>query len=427
MSEQLRAAMSRLADESVPAPVPPDTWRRARRARRRDGVLTGLAAVVALTLLAFSATSLVSGLTRPPVASQDAPGALPDQVWVPGPTESALEEGDAFDSVALLSFVSGQRSPAEGDSPQPFVLGATNGEYRYLDLPGLLPAQGAVSADGSTVVWPVSGDDGDVVGQALRVWEPETGAVHDVDLGPGAEPVGQVYVSADGSLATAAQDGAALVVDVATGAVVDRRVQSVPVGWTASDEALLVERARLRAWTESGPVRVLGPWSGEPAPVVPSPAGSYLVPTPDGTGLVVVGGSGERRRLPLPAAGPVRGTAVGWVDDRTVVMANQGGGALGREAGLVTVDVRTGEVDPWVQVPQVLVTDGRLLVTSALAGIPPYEATDPGGTGLVGWPTLALIISLLLVVVAGRALINWRWPDPPEADLSGMHLQQGVG
>lgn len=80
MTDLLRRELQRLGDEARPVSVPPDTWRRGRRARLRDRGLVAGAAALVLALVAGTAWAVLDVGRTPPVDERSTPG-VPDAVW----------------------------------------------------------------------------------------------------------------------------------------------------------------------------------------------------------------------------------------------------------------------------------------------------------------------------------------------------------
>src|SRR5690606_12778140 len=150
LGPQIRTALHRLADDHVPPALPGDLWERGRTPSRRAwDTLTVAAAVVLVALLAS-----VVVLQRPDLLLRpaDAPGdgALPTEVWVPGP----MDGGDPPDlGAAGRASVAGLLS-----DDTVLLVDAVDGEHQMRTLPDLSPLEAsgsalALSPDGTQLAW----------------------------------------------------------------------------------------------------------------------------------------------------------------------------------------------------------------------------------------------------------------------------------
>jgi hypothetical protein len=197
VSAHLRAELDRVAGTAPVADVPAGTWARAQRARRRERAATLAADLAALAVLA-ALVGRLPGRTAPPVASApDAGGAVPAYVWsVPerltmqrsdGSWSSDRVEEDLAIGRAAVAYV------APGGLP--VVVGAGNGAYHLLDLPGFLGASPlgsggevglALSPDGHRLAYAWSGpaprSDAVPMPSGIRVVDLDSGDVRTVHL-----------------------------------------------------------------------------------------------------------------------------------------------------------------------------------------------------------------------------------------------------
>ncbi|WP_296602419.1 hypothetical protein [Nocardioides sp.] len=133
----LHDELQRIADRAPVADVPHDTWRRARRARTRDRALT-LGAVAAVLALIAGAVAWLPDRAEAPVADSSA-AALP-AVLHSVPERFAdynEEEGRWPDDIVSDDLAVGTGVAAwVSHKTLPVVVGATDGRYHLLDLPG---------------------------------------------------------------------------------------------------------------------------------------------------------------------------------------------------------------------------------------------------------------------------------------------------
>ncbi len=140
----LRDLLDELADEQPEPHVPADTWRRARRARRREVAWrTGGVAAALLALTLGSTLALVSPTGPPtlPAAPSGAP-ALPDALHAV-PERLAPRSGNGYTwdrSLAAPSLAVGTTAAVFPVNEGAVVaVSAQDGRYRGLDLPGFDP------------------------------------------------------------------------------------------------------------------------------------------------------------------------------------------------------------------------------------------------------------------------------------------------
>ena len=131
MTGRLREELSRIGDTAPVAHVDPDTWRRARRARTRDRVLVGAAAVAVLALVGGLGGILPSHDSTP-VAGGSAPG-VPDHLYTVPASASAAPEADLAVGTGAAAWMS--------ECCDVVVVGARDGSYHVLHPPGF-PGRG---------------------------------------------------------------------------------------------------------------------------------------------------------------------------------------------------------------------------------------------------------------------------------------------
>lgn len=147
----LHDELQRLADTAPRPYVDPTVWDRGRALRRRDRVVTS-AVVLVMVLIVGGVASFVVGPPRA-IAPADQPvpeGAIPSRIYtkvpddlIKGPDPTYGEVSWA-DEVAEHDLAIGRASAAfaaQGATGSlPVVVGASDGTYHYLDLPGWLGA-----------------------------------------------------------------------------------------------------------------------------------------------------------------------------------------------------------------------------------------------------------------------------------------------
>lgn len=411
MSERLRGALRELGEQVQPARVDERTWSRARRARRRDRAVSGLLAVALLALAVWGGVE-VTRSTEPPVVGSDATGRLPDEVFLPPDHIDVLEEGDAFEPVALVMGGAARGSWWGSTSQVAAVVGAESGSYRLLDLPGLAaPASTgsvSVSDDGTLLAWADLG--------VARTWSAVSGDVATVPVPSGASVSNDPVVSPDASQ-VAVQIEARIstriaVVDVANGDTsLLPRFCPYLLGWSASGEAVLCQGPRtvVALDTESERARRLAPLRTTTVPLRLSPGGRYVLDLGGQSVRVTDLRTREVERLPgtgltglsrdaMTFSNPVRG----WIDRDTAVVADP-------RAGLITVDVTSGRVERLATLPEPTELSGTHPVPVVLAlnalGQPPYDAEEPDwGVDLRPW----WMSAMGLLIVGGLVCLRLR-------------------
>jgi hypothetical protein len=310
MTTHLREELTALADTQTFSPDPA-AWDRGRRARRRDRVVRGAAAMAVVAVVAGSAVLVA----RPdPVGPADDPvrdGAIPSRIPEPdGPVVTDLAFGRA--SVAYVD-----------DFVQPILVSATTGEARYVDLPDFPELvtrdmrrwmRGpwlALSPDGDRLAYPVGTAverDHGVASLSIgfyRVVDLTTGETELVDLPPSSGMPLAMSWTADGQIA----------VDV-FGRPTRRTSETNPpptISWTIDPATGDSRSAPLTG--------VTAPGKGISAPFPTDDTAARAVP------FETADGRDPGRRLPAdlyPSGASV--TPVGWADD-SLLMAQVDGPA----------------------------------------------------------------------------------------------------
>jgi len=286
---ELNQALTGLADESVPARLPPDLWTRGRRRRWR----TVAAAVGAGVVLAAGTALPVMTSTRPSVgAPADRPPAVPAQVYAPFPFQATAQRAPAGPAALLVNGGPGFRGWSYED--------------RSL----------AVGRDGSYRV--IRSVNDQWVGETLL-------------LSPGGR-----YVAAGEDLEAApdlhdtADTWSTSVLDLTTGRVRGYRDVGHPEAWSPDGRHLLTRTQASRA---GGWLKLVDVRSGQSRDVFPlvswSPPPFFVAFSPDGRRLAVqrnmalhvvdltsgthrkIADTGPRQRLAGPGA---------WTSDSRIAM-----------------------------------------------------------------------------------------------------------
>lgn len=359
MTDLLRDHLARIADAAPDLAVPADTWQRGRRARTRARIATATALATALALLGGVAWVSAGGTHRADPAEHATTPGVPSTLWsVPDRLTGAADERgrwpdgletDLAVGPASVAFVAGHAVPV--------VVGADDGAYHLLRLPGLTydgayrqtawsPGRWlALSPDGTRLAWSAPPDQPGPFG--LRVLDLASGTVREVatagrrvDLSITWSPDAQ-WLAWGGS-----DDGAAYVGRV--------HVHD----WDAVETPHPLRGAAV-AVGDDGVVQLIGPrrhlvWDGvdapRPARALPStgPLQEYGAVSPSGRWVALVGTNGTPvvvdadtgQAVDVSDGGSLQSAdALGWVDDTHAVFRAVG---PGRSDGSILV---VGPVD----------------------------------------------------------------------------------
>lgn len=149
MTQQLRDELARIAEHSPAVLIPNDAWSQGRRARARGRTIAMGAAVVLVAAVGGLATSVVGepSLLRPatPVGEPAVPTrieAVPDWlVQFPESPTSEVAWAPELDVVTDLAMGGAAAAFAVGEYGRlPVIVGAMDGRYLPLDLPGFADA-----------------------------------------------------------------------------------------------------------------------------------------------------------------------------------------------------------------------------------------------------------------------------------------------
>lgn len=435
MTGRLQDELARIADAAPVAEVPPDTWARARRVRRRDRGFA-LAAAAAVIALVAGLVSWLPAQLEPSVSGSSAPGLpghlypVPERMWARGADDAWLRD-EVTSDVAVGQAAAAWLTP-EG---LPVVVDATDGRYHLLDLPGfsgnnwitavgLHPPAIALSPDGRRLAysWATFGPDAatEPIPSGVRVLDLESGAIRQIPL-PG-------------------EDGTAV----------------EALGWSVDSRWLAWGGARMGSWTMGG-MGQSEPVAGRIAPAATS--GEEYVPRRvhpfdasvgvDVRGHVSLFGNGaantwdgRHQRVVLldaldGAAGqaPVdaRGRMAVPSQDGHTVLVLEAAGATVRPADVGAPDEASWEVRPlgWV--------GGELLMTTHATAANNAElrmlSVDSERSRLVGTvdgsvvPTLTVALDL---VTADRPTVerpapDWPWSDERRAVMVGLGVAGVLG
>lgn len=423
----LHEQLHRIAETAPVADVPTDTWRRARRARRRDLVVATGTAVVVL-VLALGGLLWLPPRLSPPVADGGARGAaVPNHLYPVPDRFSASTPERGWTSGEVSTDVAVGRAAAAWLTPSglPVVVGATDGSYHLLELPEYLGNDWwsrvaamhsptiALSPDGRRLAytWARFGPRSatEPIPSGIRVVDLGTGRVDTYPL-PGAEGtlVERLVWSPDGSWIGWA--GARLdswtrtSMGGSTGAVgrirlADGNRQELhgngltddSVGIADDGTVAYGDEGRLRFWDGTRTTRAPVATSGQ-LRLAAGPGGRWAVP---GVHTVTVVGGDRVREAPTSTRGATRSVPLGWAGDDVVVLATDGEGSgrlvltrPGGGGGRTVAAVDTGHADS-LSVATDLMTGDRPTVPRPA---PEWPWTAPRWAWVVGVPAAGALL-----------------------------------
>lgn len=349
----LHDELQRIADRAPVADVPPDTWRRGRRARTRDRGLVLGAAVAAIALVAATVAWLPRHVD-PPIAGTDSLG-VPDHLYSVPDRLSGQTPEDGWTSDAVEGDPAIGTAAAAWLTPAglPVLVGAADGDYHLLELPGyagnnwsmhvasLHDPTIALSPDGGRLAysWADLGPDSadEPIPSGLRIVDLHTGEVETFAL-PGEEGtiVTGIAWSPDGrwlgwtgarmaswtEQSMGGSDGAAGRVDLASGARTEIEIGNPDSSSGISDSGVLAigDDARVRFWDGRRMTRA-SMASPTGLPIATGPRRTWAVP---GLNAVTLLDGADVRDLPVEEAPMV--FALGSVGPDLVVSTDRNDG-----------------------------------------------------------------------------------------------------
>ncbi len=467
MTELLKTELQRIGDTAPDVRVPaPDLWRRGRRARLRDRLLTTGAVIAVLALLGGAAWISLGGPDRPPPTDDSSAPGVPGTIWgIPSRVEWDRTSTDVTTGVGSGWTPVGVAAAAYlSDSGQPVVITAHDGAYHVLDdLPDLQPLQAAadvalgehgwmsLSPDGSRLAYawanPAIRDTGAPMPTGINVVDLVTGDIrrNSVLGGEGVAHIGLTWspdgtwVGYVGSRTTSWQQSRRAYRGTVVGRVralthtTSQRDWTGPVAGLAigNDGSLLVSNGSGRLSTWSGSTVSRQPIDDPAEPNL----GAIAVLSSQGTRLVWETTSrthqltyldiatGRVHQVPLdkeryPFGTPVR--PLGWVDDETVVVELteyvSPSGYTGRQVALVSLDPASpsdevlrvvGDEDPLDFSDHSQINFMTVATTLMTADRPTVARPEPD------WPMTTDQRLVLWTIGAGVPLLMllfwWRW------------------
>jgi hypothetical protein len=432
----LRERLSDLADEAPSSLAPGPMWATGRRRHRKQQVGTAVVVTTVVVLLAgLTGLSWSRAHVDVQPATPETQLGLPDHFYVPS---ERLPGTDEVGPIGPLSAV------VHGLERLTAVSGT--GEYAFLDLPGWRPmdeddvsAQASLSADGTRLAYWGSGEPSgepiyDHAIVSVRVYDTVNGDVktYDVPTEHGVQPETLRWAGdtlwfeiwqydapeGDGSRSGRLERTVAWDPERGSSKEWDGRLEKLQLTWaTEWDDALVVMGGQ-------GTVRLFRPEGTENLATVRSPRiseGVFL--DENGTRLAGLrdtdgGSSVTDEQLPVVlgavpeppgTSSPVRMNQVpgmddvglqvlfGWRDQNHLVGFRYGNGA---EAGISSVDVRTGELE-LLSVYDLNVPE---LAADALRG-PVFDAPPPPEPMN---PTVVYGGIAAIVLLGGALLLWWR-------------------
>ena len=458
MSDRLKDQLTRLGDSAPEITLPPDLWRRGRRAFRRTQAMIVLAMV---TLLAGSlaGVGLLWDSTRVPSPADLVPGEMPSAT-APAATRLGVPNriyavpwraGDRLqDDLAVgraaVAFVTRNGIPV--------VVNAADGSYSPLRLPGMTPGDALDRAELTDANWLALSPDGRKLayggagnpfegGYEVRVVDLMSGQVTMIDLpnprtevravswSPNSQWLVGISPRSRGSVSSVTLDLPAVRVNVG-----EARADRIPV--KTHDRALAV--------TDDGVVVILAgtelrTWTPEKQDAIPTPLRVVFGTTAaiSSGGELAVGSSPDRfsydyttprvfaldgevrESFTVPTESPSGDTLfyrpLGWLDSsRALFLVST------EERALLHVIVASRKDNPTAQPPRVMRVDDPQLASFTIA-------TDlMSGVGLTveraepDWPPSALFRLGLVALAVGAGALGLRWAVSHRRRLSSWRM-----
>jgi hypothetical protein len=413
---------------------------RARRVGQLLSSAAALAVVVALIggWLAWDRHRL-SGGQGEPSQGPSAP-AIPSDLYAPAPWTPSLEEGEPFGQVAAFGsadwrphFYSSQRSAI-------YVVSATTGVYRFLDLPGIGDTSPgdtvALSPNGRYVAYsvatptPVTGTPGPA---SIRFWDAETGQVTQVaiDSDRGSSQTGlswspnsnlvafevDRYTGPTGETGEWFSDVAA----VGTAEITLNLVGGPTdfAGWTADSQSA-VWGSQLRSFNVT---------TGKQSTLLSKPLDINVLSwasSPDGN-LWVAGGfnkhvslvnviTGSVRPLRVPPGRVTYNTSVSWIDRDKVAVSTVSDVHGDQHWGVWSVGLDDNRVTPLINCHRLASCTIESFATDLLTQPVRHEAKPDWGND----PRHLFLWTGIAIAMVALALVLWTpiWPVVPQVRTS---------
>jgi hypothetical protein len=435
MTELLKAELQRIGDATPDVRVPaPDLWRRGRRARLRDRLLTTGAVIAALALLGGAAWVGLGGPHRtPPTDGSSAPG-VPDHIYDIPARLTASADGSWPDGLESDLAIGRGAVAFVADHAVPVVITA-DGTYHLLQLPDLEYDDAYASSAWTPGRWLCLSPDGSELAYALPATATPPG-IGVVDLRTGT--VDRVVVelltridvigwSPDGRWLTwAGRTDIAWLGPTGRQAIGRRNLESgtqdegrvrtwVPaIAVDNTGTVSLIANRRLRTWDgndESGPLRLDGAASFSDHEVAAvSPDGTRLLgSSARGVAQLVDIGTGQTTQVTIGSPDSI--TPVGWPDADIAALYLRRSESGAGQVGLVTGSSLDG-----ASYRRVVVVDpstaGRIRSVSVATDLmnpehPTVDRPEPD------WPPTALQRlrpwGLALGALVVLLVLAWRW------------------
>ncbi len=417
----LHDELQRLADTAPRPSIDHTVWDRGRALRRRDRLITS-AVVLVMVLIVGGLGSLVLDPPRlvAPASDPVPEGAIPSLITdVPADVDLPLEKDLAIGQ-ASVAFVS--------SSGLPVVVGASDGVYHPLDLPGwMADSILEISPSGDRLAW--LSKPGAYGASTMRVLTLRTGEIFQPGVSRGAalKPIA-VSWSPDGiELAWLGEQpsgslyyGIRLEEAVPTNRAVVHSHQTGLVGVAVANDgtlALGTSSGGLLLDADERDSRMIPDIDGRPTNF--SPDGTVLalenqlIPSPMSSTLEVATGRHWRHPFPADTLGPATTRPLGWLDDRLQLILAQE--SFDDDAELVITTPKLGQTSTWRH--RVGFVDPAVVASLSVAVdlVPDLDGTSSQrftrDFGEPEWPgedpdRLPLVLGGLMALLAGLAYLR---------------------